>query len=435
MSLLLAALAALALLAISEVGYRKSNRALAEIRHAQRTGVAASALLLGVLDAETGQRGFLLTGESSYRAPYDTAVAQVQANVGLLRQLIADRPDQAGIVAMLEKQVGQKLAELAEGVRLRESAPFDASRSAVNTDEGRAAMESIRGDAAQLISASSGAIIAGEAQIAQTLRAARIGIALVTLAALAAFYFYLRQSQALQVIGQRQQEALQRERETLEGLVQQRTTSLARLATQLQQVRETERAHIARELHDELGSLLTAAKLDAARLKSRIAQMPEAIQRLTHLTELLNDGIALKRRIIEDLRPSSLSNLGLVASLEILGREFAENAPVTVNLELEPVALSEESQLTVYRMVQESLTNIAKHASAEKATVTLSSEDGQVIVEVTDDGVGFHVDRLGFASQGLAGMQHRVEASGGRLNIDSRPGAGTRLRAVLAEDA
>ena len=106
--------------------------------------------------------------------------------------------------------------------------------------------------------------------------------------------------------------------------MRERTASLAELATHLQDVRETERGYLARELHDELGSLLTAAKLDVARLKSRLADTPDAAQRLQHLTELLNSGIALKRRIIEDLRPSSLSNLGLVASLEILGREFGD---------------------------------------------------------------------------------------------------------------
>jgi hypothetical protein len=92
-------------------------------------------------------------------------------------------------------------------------------------------------------------------------------------------------------------------------------------------VREEERGHLARELHDELGALLTAAKLDVARLKSRLGdQPPEVGQRLQHLTETLNSGIALKRRIIEDLRPSSLSNLGLTASLEILAREFSERS-------------------------------------------------------------------------------------------------------------
>ncbi len=158
--------------------------------------------------------------------------------------------------------------------------------------------------------------------------------------------------------------------------------SLAELATHLQDVRETERGYLARELHDELGSLLTAAKLDVARLKSRLADSPDAIQRLQHLTDLLNSGIALKRRIIEDLRPSSLSNLGLVASLEILGREFGERSGLQIEMALEPVTMDESRQLTIYRMVQESLTNISKYAEASEATIVLKNYDNHVIVEV-----------------------------------------------------
>src|SRR5262249_31604597 len=146
---------------------------------------------------------------------------------------------------------------------------------------------------------------------------------------------------------------------------------------------------LARELHDELGALLTAAKLDVARLKSRLADSPDATQRLQHLTELLNSGIALKRRIIEDLRPSSLSNLGLVASLEILGREFAERSGMQIEMVLEPVVLDEARQLTIYRMIQEGLTNIGKYAEAQEATIVLKNYENHVIVEVSDNGRGF----------------------------------------------
>ena len=107
---------------------------------------------------------------------------------------------------------------------------------------------------------------------------------------------------------------------------------LKELAQHLQTIREDERSHLARELHDELGALLTAAKLDVARLKSRLASTgtADAAERLAHLNETLNGGIALKRRIIEDLRPSSLSNLGLVAALEIQLREFAARSEIKV---------------------------------------------------------------------------------------------------------
>ncbi|MGH8035340.1 MAG: sensor histidine kinase, partial [Lysobacterales bacterium] len=190
--------------------------------------------------------------------------------------------------------------------------------------------------------------------------------------------------------------------------------------------------HLARELHDELGAILTAAKLDAARLKSRLAgSLPEATERLEHLTKTLNKGIAFARRVVEDLRPSSLSHLGLVASLEILAREFEERSGLSITTDLEPVELGGSAQLTVYRLVQESLTNMGKYAEADQAEISLHNFDSYITVEVRDNGKGFQLGGVSPTSHGLAGMRHRVEAAGGRLTVASSEGNGTKISAVL----
>jgi signal transduction histidine kinase len=276
-------------------------------------------------------------------------------------------------------------------------------------------------------------VSASQEQVQRSLQLSRVGIALVTAAALLAFYLYLRQTNALKESDAKQQEALQAERDLLERQVRERTASLAELATHLQNVREEERGHLARELHDELGALLTAAKLDVARLKSRLGAQPapEIMQRLQHLTESLNGGIALKRRIIEDLRPSSLSNLGLTASLEILAREFSERSGIDITTNLEPVELDEGRQLTVYRVVQESLTNIGKYAEAKQADISVRNYAGHVEVEIVDNGKGFDPLRTKASTHGVAGMRHRVEAAGGRFNVTTTPGRGTRISAVM----
>ncbi len=293
-------------------------------------------------------------------------------------------------------------------------------------------MEAIRTHAQELIARSDLRLSQGQRQIEQSLTLSRIGIAAVTVIGLLAFYMYLRQTQAVQAVNLREQELLERERHRLEGLVRERTATLSELANHLQQVREEERGHLARELHDELGALLTAAKLDVARLKSKInAAAPDVAERLKHLTDTLNSGIALKRRIIEDLRPSSLSNLGLTAALEILTREYAESAGIEVETSLEAVQLPDGAQLTVYRMVQEALTNVGKYAKAKKVLVSVHSHPTHVAVQVRDDGVGFDPATVRPTSHGLAGMRHRVEAAGGRLALTSRPGSGTLLSAVL----
>ena len=434
-SLVLAIFGAIALIGINETGYNQSTTALDDIAQASQTRSSLNRLLQHVLDAETGSRGYLLTGDPRYLEPYNAAVAEIGANLDSLRLTYAPNADEFSILTQLTRNVQRKLAEMDLSVRMRKQGNEDAWKFVLMTDVGKEHMDAIREQATRLIGSAAARMEVSQVQVRKSLLLSRIGIAGVTLAGLLAFYLYLRQTTALKLAGERQQQVLQKERDLLERQVRDRTATLAELATHLQQVREEERGHLARELHDELGALLTAAKLDVARLKSRLGPpAPEVGQRLQHLTETLNSGIALKRRIIEDLRPSSLSNLGLTASLEILAREFSEHSGVEVTTSLEAVELDESRQLTVYRLVQESLTNVAKYAEAAQAEISVRSYDSHVEVDVKDDGKGFDVGQVRPSTHGLAGMRHRVEAAGGRLSVVSAPGQGTRVSAVLPQN-
>ena len=432
-SLALAVLAACVLIGINETGYSQSTRALEDIAQFSRTRSALNRLLVHVLDAETGSRGYLLTGDPKYLEPYNAAVAEIGQNLDSLRSIYTPNDDELATLAQLTRNVHRKLAEMDMSVNMRKQGNEDAWKFVLMTDVGKEHMDAIREQATKLINGASRKMEVAQEQVERSLLLARVGIAAVTLAGLLAFYLYLRQTTALKLAGERQQAALEQERDLLESQVRDRTATLAELATHLQQVREEERGHLARELHDELGALLTAAKLDVARLKSRLGAQtaPEISQRLQHLTDSLNSGIALKRRIIEDLRPSSLTNLGLTASLEILAREFSERSGIEVTTSLEQVELDESRQLTVYRLVQESLTNVGKYAQAKQVDVSVRSYTNHVEVEIKDDGQGFDVKAVRPSTHGLAGMRHRVEAAGGRLSVVSRPGAGTRISAVM----
>jgi len=258
---------------------------------------------------------------------------------------------------------------------------------------------------------------------------AQAGVVAVALLSLLAVWMVvrLRRDMALQSAAERV-----RAQAELRAQVDSRTQEFAVLASHLQTAREDERSRLARALHDELGSLLTAAKLDVARIKARVAGTePEVLQRVVHLNEMLNSVILLTRRITEDLRPSSLVNLGLVPALEILSREFAAGANVRVDLDLHPVALSPQNELTVYRLVQEALNNAAKYAKARTVRISLTATSGQAAISVADDGIGFDTGAAKGASFGLLGMRYRVEGEGGRLSVESRPGAGTRVGATL----
>ncbi|MBW8829593.1 MAG: CHASE3 domain-containing protein [Burkholderiales bacterium] len=435
----LAALAALALIFISEAAYYQSTRAM------EALGTMASArnhlmnLSRRIVDAETGQRGYLLTARREYLDPYRDASHDIESDLKWLHSYYDKSPTQAKAVSRLEMLLQRKLSELDQTMRLFDEGKSDAWRTFVLTDIGKEQMEEIRRISEQLLAEEMRKDATGRRDVFETLMLNRIGVAAMGAISLLALGMYLRQTAALEAHRRERQEAIEAERDQLEQEVVRRTAQLTELAQQLtelaqhlQTAREDERSRLARELHDELGALLTAAKLDAARIKSRLGgTSPEATERLTHLSEILNNGIALKRRIIEDLRPSSLSNLGLVAAMEIQSREFAERSGIDVDCHFDNVTLKPAVELTVYRLVQEAFTNIAKHAKARRVQVRLTEVDGMAEVSVSDDGAGFDTGKRRVSAHGLLGMRYRVEADGGRFSLESTPGKGTCIRATL----
>lgn len=210
-------------------------------------------------------------------------------------------------------------------------------------------------------------------------------------------------------------------------------TSVSELATHLQRMREEERADLARELHDELGALLTRAKLDVAGLKLRLDSAPAEVgARLQHLGDTINSGIAFSRRVVEGLHPSSLEHLGLAPALEILAREFQANTGIATSTDLQDVELDAEAQLTVYRLVQEALNNTSKYAAATSAWIALIDRGPDVLLAVRDNGAGFDMATRP-SGHGLAGMHHRVKSCAGVLMVTSSPGHGTFIAAMLPQ--
>jgi signal transduction histidine kinase len=229
----------------------------------------------------------------------------------------------------------------------------------------------------------------------------------------------------------RTDEQRSQQQQRLETLIGERTAQLRALAGHLVTVREDERARLARELHDEMGGLLTAMKLELARLR-RVAPLPDgALPRLSGLESRLNEGIALKRRIVENLRPSSLDQLGLKVALELLCTDTAAVAGLPVHCDVDEVTLDKDGELTLFRVVQESLNNICKHAAARSASVHLRGNGNTAVLRVEDDGRGFEPAAVGAGRHGLLGMRLRLEARGGALAVDSKPGAGTCITASL----
>ena len=430
--MVLAVMVVAVLFFINDQNFDRSSAATLQIEESTKTLAILNKLQGQIVDAETGQRGYLLSGNAQYLEPYTNSTIEINKSLDILHTLVVHIPKQSGIYDLMARHISRKLAELELTVRMRKDGNEDAWKYAHATNIGQFQTNEIRQYMSELTDISEAQVILAKSQIQTTLVASRIGIALLAMTGLLAFYLYLRQNTVLAGTTFREKEALQREHDQLESIVKERTNNLGQLATHLQNTREDERGDLARALHDEIGSLLTAAKLDVARLKSQLSNIvPDAPERLSHLNSTLDNIIVMTRNIVEDLRPSSLSHLGLMSSLEILAREFEKQHHITVAIDLEDVEISGSSQLTIYRLVQESLTNISKYALAKNVMLSMHNLDAYVSVQVRDDGVGFDKSKVDGIHHGLLGMQHRIEAPGGKLVITSMPGYGTHILATV----
>lgn len=418
----MAVLLVTALVAVNETAYVRSENALKEARAAAELRQSVRRLTIVVLEAETNQRAYLLTSKPEYLQGYKQAVSQVGQVFNAIRDATLTDPTQITSLSQLSRSVQRKLTEMDLTLRFKDNGQDQAWQSILAFDIGREQMEAIRQSAQKMLDDANVDLQESTDRISQSLLISRIGISLVGLLLLLAFFFYTRKAQALAALQARNQHMLEEVNRDLDRQVQDRTAELLELTTYLQRLQEQEREHLARELHDELGALLTSAKMDVARLKMK-------------LTEALNGVVALKRRIIEDLRPSALNNLGLQTALEILVREFAARSGLDVDVSIDPLQTSEDTQLTIYRLVQEALTNIAKYAQAQHVRVSLSRYPQHVEVRVHDDGQGFDPEALPRGTHGLTGMRHRIQALQGTLKIHSQHWQGTRIEAIIPLDA
>lgn len=225
------------------------------------------------------------------------------------------------------------------------------------------------------------------------------------------------------------------EQKKVERALLQTQQQLRALSAHHEQVLENERKRIASEVHDELGQLLTALKMDISLLDMKFGDQPEIRRATTDMRSLVERTIAVVRHVATNLRPGAL-DLGLVAAIEWLAEDFRLRWEIPCTLDLsdeDGLAVANDHLATaVFRIVQESLTNIARHARARNVSIALAYRDGTLSLVVSDDGVGFDAravtPRTGF---GLLGIRERVLALQGELRIESQPGRGTRMHIQL----
>jgi len=225
------------------------------------------------------------------------------------------------------------------------------------------------------------------------------------------------------------------ERNEAEHRLRESYEMLRELTSHRETAREEERKHIAREMHDELGQHLTALRLRASVLRIQLGDdRPELVEQTQGLISLVDETMRIIRGVIASLRPAAL-DAGIAAALEWLAAEFNRNGRTVCRLHLqdENIDVSDDRAIVLFRLVQEALTNVARHAAANEVSITLQRTPDACLLEVCDDGHGFDVLANRKRSFGLAGMEERVLMLGGQINVISSPCAGTAIKVRLPD--
>jgi signal transduction histidine kinase len=423
---------------VAESGYKRIHDAGLAISAAEQRQVLLSRYLRLVLDAETSQRGFLLSEDPRYLRTFDPAVRALDP---MLDRIVHDLrasglEEDANKAQDLRLATGKKVGEMQAALRLYGEIGRDAAIQLVDTDIGKKAMQDLRQQLRELYDAEVLRLEAARVSSDRDLKTSRVLLGAASLLSL--LLVVLVGALLGRDMRRREEEAgiLSSRNRELDRTVQQRTAMLFHLSSSLQKATEREKATLARELHDELGGLLVATKIDVSWLRKRLDDGSEANKlRWDRILRCMDEGLALKRRIIESLRPTLLDNVGLVAALRWLVDETLRRSGIQCEEQYPDAVpdLSSDARIAVFRAVQECMTNIVKHAKAKSVLLRVTVEDGELAVIVRDDGLGIDESRLETpTSHGLLGMRHRIESLDGNLAIRSLgTGVGTECRFTL----
>jgi len=423
---------------MAEAGRSRLRDASEQMQAATARRILVGDLRQQVAEAALATRGFLLTGRAQYLEPLRTSSEDINRTAETFVQGYAQEP--AGI-AQAARQL-RYLAGVQAGATLSVIAlygsrgPAEARELARAQAGGEDPLQRFMALADQLERHEATRVAATRLQWQREYRLARwlglagalVNVVLVLSASAMAFGALRRHREGLEQIAQR--------RDALESEAASRAAELNEVYGHLQTVQEQERSRLARGLHDELGGLLLAARMDATWLRqhSRDADPSALAARIDRLLDVLDQGIDLKRRVIEELRPTLLDNMGLSAAIRWQVDEICARAHLRCDYHFPPQEpdVAPRAAIALFRVVQEALTNVQKHARATRVEVTLEPAVDYLLMSIVDDGIGIDADACNRAhSHGLAGMKHRVAALGGTLTVASTPEGGTEVRAIV----
>jgi len=413
LALLMTAAVSMVVLAVSEVAAGRANDARAEAVVLRERATHVSELRQALVQAESAQRGYLLTQDQRYLQPLKDAAARAEkAFVDLKAASLNDREALQHSVDIVTLG-SRKLDEMRLTVTQAEQGRLDLAMTLLKAGFGIQVMEDLVARSNAFESQQLGALRDKQGAISTSLLQQRIGVGVVVLINLA--FLALLASRMIRQFTLREEHRAELERQAtrLERAVTERTEELSALSTYLQTSSEREKARLARDLHDELGGILTSAKIDIGWLEGHSkATDPEVVPRLQRLANVVDEAVNLKRRVVENLRPSLLDHLGLGAALNWYVDETCRKAGLRHTLRTldEFETVPPEMAIAIYRIVQEGLTNTIKYARASAVEIGLERESGGYRLRLSDNGCGIHDFRADHLSHGIAGMRQRARA-------------------------
>ena len=400
-------------------------------------------LKANLFEAESAQRGYMITKRKEYVAPFNSALELARHNVKLSEALVVDtstKKNQTIELAWLKAisaSLEAKSAEMLLIIRLIDQNKIEEANQVMNVDLGRLEMQKFVIETDKLIEqqvADVNIMIKKRKNTVNLARASTIGGALILILLVAMVIKQLLNE--LVTKSRLQQQALD-ENADYEIKLKQQTKLLRSMALDYQADVERERQKLSRELHDELGSIFTATKMDLAWCMKKIADSaPDVAQKLAKTTSYVDQGIQYQRHIVQELHPSMISTFGFWPALNALVTDAAERNKwlLTLNLPHPTTPLNETISLVAYRIVQESLNNANKYAKASAVNVDVMLDEHYIKLEISDNGIGVDMQSLSGLTHGLSGMRHRVQAIGGHFEMISNPSQGVMIRALIPLD-
>ena len=397
-------------------------------------------LNLLVTDAESSLRGYFLSGDEVYLGPLRGAPQQIDKQLQALGVLLDDSPSQTTNLQQLRTLVEKKMGLLQQSLEVyRQGGLQDIVAIAASPDD-RAQMDEIRLQVVIMTREQNEVLTTRTAAFYQQYRHAAlfgVGINAAAIIVLLLFYKLIKRAFRSRLLAER---ALRHTNDGLEEIVAERTAQLSVLSRHLIRVQEEEKSRLARELHDEMGANLTAIGIDLTTVGDQLRSThPELAARLARARRTLVDTVQLKRRIIENLRPSLLDNMGLSAALQSYCADYARVTALDCDalIDAGADAAGPMQAIALFRITQEALNNIAKYAKARNVIVNLTREPDGWGLEITDDGIGIPDDAMARSkSHGLLGMRERALLLGGTLVVERGVnGIGTCVRAVIPANA